>query len=245
MDIFISVIISSMTKGLSLALAFGMIFLTLGLLPAYAVDLNAELSSKGIPEKPVSRYVETAFVDYHNGGKLRDVLSGQNRTISFTADSSNPSIRDLISRINTYLSQDFKNSTRITDMLVDYHASIIGRDNMATIDYSLTMTPTISNYFVAKYSDGSTILDATWIGISLDGPVMIKTIKYGDVDIGNLAGFVHKAVPNLEISDSHVQQLLDHDLIDSSSLVQQPLSDWQHMFDPAYIITATSGWGYN
>lgn len=245
MDIFISVMTLHMAKGLSLAFALCMAFLALGFLPVYAIDLNAELSSKGVPEKPAFRYIETAFVDYHNGGKLRGILSGQNKTISFTADSSNPSIRDLIDRINAYLSHDFKNSTRVTDMFVDYHASIVGGDSAATIDYSLTMIPTISNYLVAKYSDGSTVVDAAWIGISLDGPVVIKTTKYGDVDIGNLAGFVHKAVPNLEITDSHVQQLLDHDLIDSSTLVQQPVSDWQHMFDPAYIITETSGWGYN
>ncbi|MGI0065266.1 MAG: hypothetical protein ACREAT_00740, partial [Nitrosotalea sp.] len=228
-----------------LALAFGMMFLTLGLLPAYAVDLNAELSSKGVPEKPAFRFVETAFVDYHNGGTLRDVFSGKNTTISFTANSSNPSVRDLVGRINTYLSQDLKNSTRVTDLFVDYHASLVGTNNTATIDYSLTLVPTISNYIVTKYSDDTTIIDAAWIGMSLDGPVVIKTVPYGDVDVGNLAGLVHQVTPNLEITDSHVKQLLNSDLIDSSSLVQQPISDWQHLFDPAYIITETSGWGYN
>lgn len=245
MDIFISVVIYHMTNRLSLTLGFCMMFLILGGLPVYAVDLNAELSSKGILEKPTFRFVETAFVDYHNGGKLRDVLSQQNTSISFTADSSNPSVQDLISQVNTYLSQELKSPTRVTDMFVDYHASIAGGENSATIDYSLTLVPTISNYIVGKYSGDTTVVDAGWMGISLSGPVVMKTAKYGIVDISRLAGVVHKILPNLEIVDSHLQQILDHDLIDSSSLVQQPVSNWQHMFDPAYIITETSGWGYN
>jgi hypothetical protein len=222
-----------------------MMFLALGHAPAYAIDLNSEISSKGIPEKPVFRFVETAFVDYHDGGKLKDGLFGKNVTISFTEDSSNPSVKNIVDRLNAYLSQDLKSPARVTNMLVDYHASLLGQDDSATIDYSLTLTPVISNYVMAKYSDDSTVVDVQWIGISLHGPVVISTAKYGDIDVGKLEGFMQKIAPNLDVADLHAQQLLNHDLIDSSSLIQQPVSNWQHMFDPAYIITETSGWGYN
>lgn len=228
----------------TLVLASVMI-LTLSFVPVYAVDLNAELSSKGVPEKPAFRFVETAFVDYHNGGKLQDLLNHKNMTISFQADSSNPSIQAMISRINTNLVQDHKGQTRITDMAVEYRASIVGNDNSATIDYSLTLIPTIDNYVVTKNSDGSTVIDAGWISLYLHGPVVIKTAEYGDVEINQPVSFLHKAVPDLEIVDPKVQQVLGYDLIDSSSIVQQPVSNWQHMFDPSYIITETSGWGYN
>lgn len=244
MDIFISTVILGMTRSNSLLFASGMI-LILGFLPAYAVDLNAELSSKGVPEKPTFRFVETAFVDYHNGGKLRDLLQHKNMTISFHDDSSNLSVQDLIGRINTNLSQDLKGQTKVTDMSIDYRASIVGEDNSATVDYSLTLMPTIDNYVVTKNSDDSTVIDAGWIGLSLHGPVVIKTTKYGDVEINKPASFLHKVVPDLEITDSNAQQVLSYDLIDSRSIVQQPVSSWQHMFDPAYIITETSGWGYN
>jgi hypothetical protein len=224
-------------------IASGMI-LTLSFLPVYAVDLNAELSSKGVPEKPSFRFLETVFVDYHNGGKLRDLLNHKNTTVSFQDDSSNTSIRDLIGRINTNLSQNLKSQTKITDMSIDYSASIVGGENSATIDYSLTLIPTIKNYVMTKNSDDSTVIDAGWIGLSLHGPVIINT-KYGDMEINQPASFLHRAVPDLEITDSKAQQVLGYELIDSSSIVQQPVSNWQHMFDPAYIITETSGWGYN
>lgn len=231
-----------MKHGLNVILVVSGIVM-LSFLPAYAVDLNAELSSKGVSEKPIFRFIDTAFVDYHNGGKLRDQLYQRNTTISFRVDSSNPSVRDLINKINTNLLQDLKDQTKVTDMSIDYTANIKGGYNSATIDYSLTLIPTIDNYIVTKSGD-NTIIDAGWMGLSLHGPVVIKTEKYGNVEINSLAGFLQKAA-GVEIMDSKAQQLLNIDLIDSSSIIQQPLSNWQHMFDPSYIITETSGWGYN
>lgn len=228
----------------SLLLAFGMLII-LSFLPAYAVDLNAELSSKGMPEKSTFRFVDTAFVDYHNGGKLKDQLYHKNFTISFQANSSNPSVRVLINRINTNLSHDIKDQTKVTDMSIDYTASLVGGENSATVDYSLTLMPTIDNYVITKKSDDSVVIDARWMGLSLHGPVVIKTEKYGDMEINKLASFLYKAVPDLKIVDSKVQQVLSFDLIDSSSIVQQPTSNWQHLFDPSYIIADTSGWGYH
>lgn len=220
------------------------IILTLGFVPAYAVDLNAELSSKGIPEKPTFRFAETAFVDYHNGGKLRDLLDHKNMTVSFQSDSTNSSIQDLIKKINTDLSQELKGQTRVTDMSIQYTATIVGGDNSATIDYSLTMMPTIENYIISKNSDSTTI-DASLMGLSIHGPVIIKTAKYGDVEINRLASFLHMTIPDLDIADPQAQQVLGYDMIDSSPIIQQPVSNWQHLFDPSYIITETSSWGYN
>lgn len=220
------------------------IILTLSFVPVYAVDLNAELSSKGVPEKPTFRFVETAFVDYHNGGRLRDLLDHKNMTVSFQSDSSNHSIQDLIKRMNANLLQELKGQTKITDMSIQYTATIVGGDNSATIDYSLTLMPTIENYIISKNLD-STIIDASLMGLSIHGPVIIKTAKYGDVEINKLSSFLHMTVPDLNITDSQANQVLDYDMIDSSPIVKQPVSNWQHMFDPSYIITETSGWGYN
>src|SRR5215831_14008564 len=103
MDICISVVISHM-KRLSFFAVFTIcLLLASSYFPVYAVDLNAELSSKGTAEKPVFRFMETAFVDYHNGGKLKEQLYGKNVTVSFQTNSTNPGIRDLIARINTNL----------------------------------------------------------------------------------------------------------------------------------------------
>ena len=216
------------------------------LLPVYAADLNAELSSKGMQEKPRFRFDETALVDYHDGGKLRDILYNKNMTISFVADSKNPSVQDLIASINTNLLQE-KSLVKVTDLLVNYKASVTGGDSSATFDYSLTLIPTITNYVMTKDANDRTVIDGAWMGISLDGPVIIKTEKYGDLNINNLASFLQKAVPdfNSQIAGTEAEKILSYSMISSTSIVEQPTSNWQSLFDPAYILAETSAWGYH
>ena len=215
-------------------------------LPVYAVDLNAELSSKGRSEKPKFRFVETAFVDYHNGGKLREMLYNKNVTISFQANSTNPSVQDLITSLNTNLLEE-KSLVKVTDMLVDYRASITGGDSSATIDYSLTLIPTITNYIMTKEANDLTVIDAAWMGLSFSGPAVIKTEKYGDLDINKPSNFLQNVMPDFysQIAGTQAEKILNYSLINSSSIVTQPISNWQHAFDPAYIITETSPWGYH
>ena len=219
--------------------------ITANFLPVYAADLNAELSSKGMQEKPKFRFDETALVDYHNGGKLKEILDKKNITISFVIDSTNPSIQDLIASINTNLLQE-KSLVKVTDLLVDYKASIAGGDSSATIDYSLTLTPTITNYVMAKDSN-RTVIDAAWMGISLGGPAVIKTEKYGNLNINKLASFLQKVVPDFysQIVGTEAEKILSYSMINSSSIVEQPISNWQYGFDPAYILAETSAWGYH
>lgn len=214
---------------------------------AYAVDLNAGLSSKGSPEKPMFKFQETVFINYHDGGKLYDVLHDKNVTVSFSADSKNPSVQDLVNKINANLLQNLKSLTRVTDVTLDYNATLQGGDKSATVDYNLVVIPTITSYVMAKGFDGQTVLDAGWMGMSVAGPVDITTNKYGTIDINTPASLLQNLVPDayLQIKGTQAEQVLDYSLIDSSAVLQSPVGDWQHLFDPAYIITETSSWGYN
>src|SRR5947208_945618 len=80
-----------------------------------------------------------------------------------------------------------KSLVKVTDLLVNYKASVTGGDSSATFDYSLTLIPTITNYVMTKDANDRTVIDGAWMGISLDGPVIIKTEKYSDLNINNLA----------------------------------------------------------
>jgi hypothetical protein len=214
--------------------------------PVYAADINAGLSTSGVAEKPTFKFLETVFIDYPQGSQLKNLLQGKKVTINFEADSSNPSVQNLVDRINSNLVYDLKSTVIVTNLAVNYTASLVGYDSSATIDYQITMVPTITNYVLVRGSGGNhTIIDASWMGISIAGPVVIKTAKYGDIDINSPEGFLQK-VPDLylKISETKAIEVLKNPLIDASPIILQPIDGSNHSFDPAYLISETSSWGY-
>jgi hypothetical protein len=210
-------------------------------------DLTVNLSPEGTPAPSTFKFLESAFIEYPNGGKLKDLLAGKTYTISFTENSNNTSVQDLIRQLNTALTRDQKSPVIITDLTVEYTATIVGDDKSASIDYNLELIPTLTSYVITKGSGSDpTIIDAVWMGLTLKGPVIIKTAQYGDVEINTPISFVKKATPDVYsiIQGSTAENALKNNLIDASSILQEPLDQWNHLFDPAFIISETSGFGY-
>lgn len=210
-------------------------------------DLSAHLSSTGNPETPSYKFLESAFIEYPNGGKLKDLLAGQNYTISFVENSDNTSVQDLISKINVVLVHDQKSPVIVTDLMVKYTATLTGDEKSASIDYALELVPTITSYVIVKGSgDSPTIMDAVWIGLTIKDPVVIKTAKYGDVEINDPVSFLKKAAPDAYsvMTGTPAEAALKNNLIDASSILEVPLGVWTHLFDPAYTLSETSDYGY-
>jgi len=86
-------------------------------------------------------------------------MYGKNNQITFSADSSNPSVQSLISRINSYMaSQD--SIAQITDLTVEYKSLMTGRTSSMSVDYTIILHPTINN-FVIKAGSGN--IQLFWI----------------------------------------------------------------------------------
>ena len=210
-------------------------------------DLTVNLSSGGQPVKPSFKFLESAFFEYPNGGKLKDLLAGKNYTISFVENSNNTSVQDLIHQINTALVRDDKSQVIVTDLIVKYSVILQGDDKAASIDYNVEFDPTITNYVITKGTgDNPTIIDAAWMGLALKDPITIKTEQYGDVEINAPISFLKKAAPDAYsvIKGTPAESALQNNLIDASSILQEPLDQWVHLFDPAYTLSETSGYGY-
>ena len=219
-----------------------------GISPIWATsDLTAHLSSVGNPETASFKFLESAFIEYPNGGKLKDLLAGKNYTISFTENSNNTSVQGLISKINTALVRDQKSPVIVSDLVVKYTATLVGDDKSASIDYDIEIDPTITSYVITKGSgDSSTIMDAAWMGLTIKDPVVIKTARYGDVEINNPVSFLKKVAPDAYsvIAGTKAEDALKNNLIDASSILEVPLNVWTHLFDPAYTLSETSDYGY-
>src|SRR5205807_10252368 len=245
---FITASKSSLNVTICRYFVFGLIGLLVfgGISPIWATsDLSVNLSSSGEPAKPTFKFLESAFFDYPNGGKLKDLLAGKNYTIIFTENSNNTSVQDLIRQLNTALTRDQKSPVIITDLVVRYTATLVGDYKSTSIDYNLELIPTLTSYVITKGSGNNnpTIIDAAWMGLSIKDPVIIKTAQYGDVEINIPISFVKKVVPDVYsvIKGTQAESALQNNLIDASSILQEPIEQWNHLFDPAYTLSETSG----
>lgn len=237
-----------MTRGRYFALGLIGLLVFGGISPVWATsDLAINLSSSGTPVTATFKFLESAFIEYPNGGKIKDLLAGKNNTISFTENSNNTSVQNLISKINTALVRDQKSPVIVSNLVVKYTATLVGDDKSASIDYNIEIDPTITSYVIKPGSgDQPTIIDAAWMGLAIKDPVVIKTAEYGDIEINNPVSFVKKTAPDVYsvIAGTKAEDALKNNLIDASSILQEPIDQWVHLFDPAFILSETSGFGY-
>jgi hypothetical protein len=240
--------IDTVTKRLLLASAI------LGLLvfgtvsPIWAtVDLNAFLPIEGTPITPEFKFTKNIAIDYSNGGKLKDALMGKNMTIAFSDTDNNTSIKSFMESINTVLATDRKTTATISKMKLDYQVQINGDDKGATIDYRIVIVPTVVGYTLNKGGgDVPTVLDISWIGFAIKNPVTITTSQYGDLEINYPLGVIQKQLPDVYnlLKGTAAETSLNLNLIDASGLVSYPIDKWNTIFDPAYTLSETAGYGY-
>ena len=190
-------------------------------------------------------YQRSINIDYSDGGKLAE-MNGLSKEISFSADSSNPSVQSLISKINSYiLSQG--SIAQITDLTVDYNSLMTGRTSSMSVDYTVVLHPTIHN-FVIKQGSGNapTLVDVDWRGFGAIGPVVINTLAYGDVEINLPLSTFERFTPSLALSleSSDAGEIMSARLMDGDEIKAQPIGNWHFLFDPTGIGADASQYGF-
>jgi len=213
------------------------------------VDFSAYLPIGGAPVNPKFKFTKTVFVEYPNGGKIRDLLQGKNLTVSFTDNANNnTSIKDFMQQINSQIAAERKSLAIMTNLGIHYKVLISGDNKHASFDYSITLTPTITGYVLSKGgSDVPAVLDASWIIFKMTDPVTITTKQYGDLGINYPIGVIKSQLPDVYnvIKGTDAENVLKQNIIDTSPLfAQQPLDKWDSLFDPAYTLAETAGYGY-
>lgn len=213
-------------------------------------DLTAYLPINGAPITPNFKFTRVVYLDYSQGGKLKDLLDGKNMTVSFTAYSSNnTSAANLLSELNSAITAT-ESSARISHLKVEYLAQINGGPSEASISYLIKLTPTVGGYVlyhgtatnVGGLMGGGTpfIMDAAWAGFNLDQSATISTTQYGNIEINYPINLIQKELPEVysQLKGTPAEKLLQQNLINPSVLYkQQPLAKWDHLFDPSYVVS--------
>lgn len=216
-------------------------------MPVYAVELNAILPSTATLAKPSFQFVRSYVIDYSNGGELKDMLNGQNVSMAIRVDQSDPSVKALIANLNQEVVGDLKSSANITGADITYYASLHADYVAAHIDYKIVFVPTVSNYVLRQASNGNAaIIDTQWRGLTISDPILVNVTGYGQFDVNSPISFVKKQVPNLynKLQGTNAENLFDDPLMSLNDLMTDPISKWQHLFDPAYTLVDTNVLGY-
>jgi hypothetical protein len=212
------------------------------------VDFNAYLPIEGTPITPEFKFTKNIAIEYPNGGKLKDALMGKNMTISFSDTSANnTSIKSFMEAINTEFAVDRKTTATISNLKVEYQVQVNGDDKRATLDYLIKLIPTVNGYVLNKGGgDVPTVLDISWMGFVMKNPITITTQQYGDLEINSPLGVIQKQLPDVYnvLKGTPAENSLSVNLIDASPLVGYPIDKWNSIFDPAYTLSETAGYGY-
>ena len=191
------------------------------------------------------KYQRAIFIDYSEGGELASDLRGKNVFVSFSADSSNAGVKNLMGQLNSYILS--KNSqAQITDLKVHYTATMTGREGSMSIDYKIELLPVIEKFVIRSYSPGSpAILDIDWRGFGTNGPVAISTTEYGNMEINMPISFIQKFEPELAaaIIAGDAGDLATKRLMNADGIKNQPVGNWHFLFDPTGISVDASQHG--
>ncbi|MDC8451625.1 MAG: hypothetical protein KGH99_00960 [Thaumarchaeota archaeon] len=218
----------------------------LGMITPVWASVNYEifLPIDGHPITPRFEFTKTVNIDYPNGGKLKDLLQGKNITISFTENSNNnPTVKSLMQQINNEFSKQ-ESSASFSNLTISYNVHILGKNNVTSIDYDITLTPTVEGYTLSKGEfDKPTIFDASWITFDMKSPIVINTKQYGNLEI-NYPIDVIKTLPDVYyiLQGTDAENALNQNLVDTA--IQLPFDRWDSLFDPAYTVSDTAGVSY-
>jgi len=215
------------------------------------VNFNGVLPLAGNPINPSYDFEKSFYINYPAGSKLQSLLQNKNLTIAFTDDANNNTdIKAFMQQINTDIATKEHSTAIMTNLVVKYKVDMNGYSDHASFDYKIVLIPTVINYVlnVATGADQPTTMDASWIAFSDNNPVKITTKQYGPIEINSPIGVIQSQLPDIynEIKGTDALQVFQSPyLVDATGLFnQQPLNKWDSLFDPAYTLAETAGYGY-
>jgi hypothetical protein len=186
------------------------------------------------------KYQKSVVIDYEDGGEIAQLLRGQDASLFFSEDTSNPGVADLQHKLNLKLQSD-GSQTQINNLKVTYEADLTGRPLNTSVDYKIILTGDLTNY-VIKEGDRSqpALLDMAWRGMTVNGPVTI-----GGHDINSMYAGIQEMNPQLAsaMAGSEAQTSLSQSLMNADQIKDQPLGNWHFLFDPTGVTVDAAQFG--
>ncbi|HWP78679.1 MAG TPA: hypothetical protein VNL34_03400 [Candidatus Nitrosotenuis sp.] len=215
-----------------------------GSMSAFAAQLSWDARSPDGAVVPKFTFQRTFTIEY-DGGIIADELRGKQTSVQFSADGSTKGMEELVQKINEDL-QKSGSTVWVSDATLQYSAELIGRERSATIDYKITLVPTISGFLIREYEQGSPALfDANWRGIKVDGEVVLSDSQQ-EIEINRPVSFLQTKFPAIYdvLEGTDAAKLLESSLMDASGIKGLSIAKWHSLTDPTAIISDTSKYGF-
>ena len=198
--------------------------------PVWAAQLDARINPNAESSPFKMSYLKTVFIEYPNGGNLFDELRGNEWTVSGSADSSDPGVKELLGKLNRGIADD-GSQARISDLNVSYEFHLKARNINTSIDYRVIIEGTLIDYVITQDSQ-RTLVDMGWRGMTAEGPVVID-----GTDINIPINLIRDQEPVVYtyLTGTEAEDILSKNLINADFILEQPLTNWHFLFDPTGI----------
>ena len=227
-----------MTKALVFTILLaGLIFVGTST-PVWAAQLDTKINPNNESSPFKMNYQKTVFIEYPNGGKLFDELRGKEWTVAGTADSTNPGVQELMTKLNQGIADDGSQG-RINDLTVTYDFHLKARNINTSIDYKVILEGTVNEYTITQDSL-RTLVDLGWRGMSTESEILIN-----DVEINIPINILRDQEPEVYaiLSGTEAEEVLHKHLLNADFILEQPLTNWHFLFDPTGINADASTFG--
>ena len=210
------------------------------LLPAHAAQLDVVIPKNSKEINPTFQITRVITVEYENEkNKLAELVGNTKHSVIFDITPDNSSV--LIDKLNSDFEK--KSFVRVAEINGKYSAIIIPQKNSFSIEYKITLHPTLQGHFIGESTE---TLDSNWRGFNISEKIPIETAEYGIYDINSPKSILAVTLPRaLElVSQGEITEILDLHLINSSGISDLPLSKWESMFDPTAKMSETAEYGF-
>ncbi len=198
--------------------------------PVWAAQLEVLINPDAESSPFHIRYQKTVFVEYPEDGQIHDQLAGQEWVVAGIVDSSNPDVQNLMGHLNQNIF-DAGSQASISYLEVSYNIHLQPFGDHTSIDYTVILEGTMSNYLITQDSQRS-LIDMGWRGLSAYDPVVIDGVEI-NLPISILES--HSPETYGLLAGTAADDVLTIPLINADFILEQPLTNWHFLFDPTGI----------
>jgi hypothetical protein len=214
----------------------------------FAIQMEAGIS-------PAKNAADAAFtgdriitLKYPANSTFAQQLDGNKKSVSFTINSSdsNNGLSAILEKINQKLLSEKQSLVKFENATLDYRATVNGGPTSATISYQVKLHPAITNLVTESNGSSTSLLDIDWRSIALEGPLIVNTSEYGQIDINQPIGALEKLSPeiaakiqNTTLAESFNTPILNFEEFGAS------MNNWHFLFDATGAQAGAAGFGFS